>query len=332
MRPILVSSGEPAGIGPDICLKLAKYQLPIVVLGDKKMLEERRDQLNLNVFLREFHADAKSASLNSSENTLLVSSVSTASPVKPGQLDVKNASYVVELLKTGAERCMQGVFSALVTAPVHKGIINQAEIPFTGHTEFFANYFGIQTVVMMLASDVMRVALATTHLPLQKVPAAITPTLLKQVIAQLHQSLSQDFGLSSPKIWVAGLNPHAGEGGYLGREEIEVIIPTLQQLKGEGIDVQGPFPADTLFNKSHIKEADVFLAMYHDQGLPVLKYASFGQAVNITLGLPIIRTSVDHGTACDLAGTGKAEEASLVAAIKKAQEMVEVRSLWQKSA
>lgn len=325
MRPLLISSGEPAGIGPDICLALAKYELPVVVLADKKMLAERAEALNMKINLLDYNA---SIPFSTSSNSLIVYPVPCPAPVRAGQLNPLNSKYVLSLLTIGTTACLKNEFSALVTAPVHKAIINRADIPFTGHTEFLANLCNVETVVMMLACAEMKVALITTHLPLNAVPSKIKIPLIIDVIKQLHQTLRQDFGLPTPIIFVAGLNPHAGESGYLGREEIDVIIPALQKLQAQGILVEGPFPADTLFTPKNINRADAFVAMYHDQGLPVLKYAGFGEAVNITLGLPIIRTSVDHGTALELAGTGLAESGSLLAAVNMAISMVKERSYY----
>jgi 4-hydroxythreonine-4-phosphate dehydrogenase len=240
-------------------------------------------------------------------------------------LNPKNASYVIELLTRGATLCAQGEFSALITAPVHKANINAAGIPFTGHTEFFAQFYQVDTVVMMLACEQMKVALVTTHLPLRLVSEAITSSLIIKVITQLHQSLTNQFGIINPRIKVAGLNPHAGESGYLGREEIEVITPALIALQKQGMHIQGPLPADTMFTPEHLKNCDAYVAMYHDQGLPVLKYAGFNQAVNVTLGLPIIRTSVDHGTALELAGKNMADSGSMLAAVHMAMNMVLTR-------
>ena len=325
MKPLLVSSGEPAGIGPDICLALAQFELPIVILADKKMLAQRALQLNQNVELLNYNP---SIPFQARQNALFIHSIPCAAPVVAGQLNPQNASYVLTMLSTGIKACLDGEFRALVTAPVHKAVINQAGIAFTGHTEFLASYCGIKTVVMMLACDAMKMALVTTHLPLGSVANSITSLLISDVIKKLHTSLQKDFGIASPRIYVAGLNPHAGEGGYLGREEIDTIIPALAQLRQQNINVQGPFPADTLFTPHYLNQADAFVAMYHDQGLPVLKYAGFGQAVNITLGLPIIRTSVDHGTALDLAGTGLAETGSLLVAINTAISMSEMRKRY----
>lgn len=322
MKPLLVSSGEPAGIGPDLCLSLASLNIPLVILCDKKVLVSRAEALNVSIH---FHDYIPQAPLITQAGHLTVLSLPCPAPVIAGKLEVLNASYVLDLLELAAQRVQTGEFSALVTAPVQKSIINQAGVAFTGHTEFFADFYKKDTVVMMLACQQFRVALMTTHLPLAKVSEAITPALISQVIRQLDQSLKEDFGIRAPEILVAGLNPHAGEGGYLGREEIDSIEPAIRALNQEGIKIKGPFPADTLFSKDNINHADVFVAMYHDQGLPVLKYAGFGEAVNITLGLPVIRTSVDHGTALDLAGKGKASPGSLIAAVKMAAQMAEQR-------
>ncbi|WP_131782219.1 4-hydroxythreonine-4-phosphate dehydrogenase PdxA [Legionella gresilensis] len=324
MKPLLISSGEPAGIGPDICLALAKLNLPIVVLADKKFLQERAEKLQLSVNFIDY---VETNNFSTSPNSLVVLSIPSNQPVEAGKLNPANADYVIRMLTRGAKDCLENKFSALVTAPVHKAVINDAGIPFTGHTEFFANYCNIDTVVMMLACPTMKVALVTTHLPLKEVPNAITKHLLCNVLQRLHESLKNDFGIKKPCIWVAGLNPHAGEGGYLGHEELDIITPALKKMKEQGMDIHGPFPADTMFVPHNTNvEVDAFVAMYHDQGLPVLKYAGFGQAVNVTLGLPIIRTSVDHGTALELAGTGQANAASLIAAVKTALFMSEQRA------
>lgn len=319
MKPILVSSGEPAGIGPDICLNLAHATLPVVVAGDRRVLAERAKQLNQSITFHDYHPNQE---IITQPSHLTVCSRACLAEVEAGQLNPKNAQYVIELLKTATARCLAGEFSALVTAPVHKAVINDAGIPFSGHTEFFAELTNTPQVVMMLACAEMKVALVTTHLPLQAVPAAVTPDKIKSVIQIIHMSFQQQFKKGRPAIAVTGLNPHAGENGYLGREEIEIIIPAIHALQKQGIHVQGPFPADTLFTPHYLHQYDVFVAMYHDQGLPVLKYAGFGEAVNVTLGLPFIRTSVDHGTALSLAGTGQADSGSLLAAIEMAQQMV----------
>lgn len=322
MKPLLVSSGEPAGVGPDLCLTLAGLRFPLVVMGDKEVLAQRAKQLSLDITLIDYQESQPYTAL---PGYLSVLSIRCPSPVIAGQLNAKNAPYVLEMLRTAAARCVKGEFSAVVTGPVHKEIINQAGFSFTGHTEFFADYFQAPHVVMVLACKEMKVALVTTHLSLRKVPDAINESLITEVIMQLHLSLQQDFGISHPTIYVAGLNPHAGEGGYLGQEEIEVITPALMKLKQQGIDVEGPFPADTMFSLEHAKACDAFVAMYHDQGLAVLKYASFGRAVNVTLGLPIVRTSVDHGTALDLAGKGLAYSGSLLAAVEMAATIAKNR-------
>jgi len=322
MKPLLVSSGEPAGIGPDLCLSLAAFDKPVVVMGDKALFAARAKQLGLAITLHEYQ---QGEPVVISPGHLTILSIPCVSDVTAGVLDPLNATYVIDLLTRGVECCLKGEFSALVTAPVHKAVINQAGIPFTGHTEFFADYCAVETVVMMLACSEMRVALVTTHLPLRKVADAVTKKLLTDVITCLYDSLKQDFGITNPKIHVAGLNPHAGEAGYLGREEVDIISPALIALKTRGIDVSGPLPADTMFATHHSDSCDAYVAMYHDQGLPVLKYAGFGRAVNITLGLPIIRTSVDHGTALELAGTGLAETGSMVAAVETAENMARTR-------
>ncbi|WP_045107328.1 4-hydroxythreonine-4-phosphate dehydrogenase PdxA [Legionella hackeliae] len=322
MKPLLVSSGEPAGVGPDLCLALADYELPIVILGDKNLLQQRAQTLQLKITFTDYQPETP---LIIRKGHLTVLSIPCPENVIPGKLNPKNSSYVIEMLTLAADQCLQGEFSGLVTAPVHKAVINQAGIPFTGHTEFFASRCKTDVVVMMLACEIMKVALVTTHLPLRAVADAISISTIKQVIHQINSTLKRDFGIRNPCLYVAGLNPHAGEGGYLGREEIEIITPALEQLKKEGINVHGPFPADTLFTPRNLDCCDAFIAMYHDQGLSVLKYAGFGSAVNITLGLPIIRTSVDHGTALDLAGTGTAEVGSMLAAVKMAQFMARQR-------
>lgn len=320
MKPLLISSGEPAGIGPDLCLSLAEHELPIVVLGDREVLEARAKELKLPIQLIDYQSGQV---LQTKRGCLNVLQVTCPDPVISGKLNVKNGAYVVDLLTQAATLCEKGEFSALVTAPVHKAIINQAGIPFTGHTEFFAEFYQKETVVMMLACERMKVALVTTHLPLSQVPTAITSTLIIKIITQLHQSLINDFGIVNPRIKVAGLNPHAGESGYLGREEIEVISPALEILQAQGIAVEGPLAADTMFTQTN---CDAYVAMYHDQGLSVLKYAGFNESVNVTLGLPIIRTSVDHGTALDLAGKGVADTGSILAAVRMAMHMASNRN------
>ncbi len=308
---IVVTSGEPAGIGPDLCLTLATRTWParIVVLGDRELLAQRARRLGLAVAIVDYRADAPApaAALEVLHEALDV-------PAIAGKLDVRNACYVVALLDRALAGAMAGEFAAMVTAPLHKGLINDAGIAFTGHTEYLAEKCGTP-VVMMLAGAGLRVALATTHLSLAAVPAAITRAGLTQTLTILHRDLQQKFGIARPRILVAGLNPHAGEGGHMGREEIEVIAPVLAAMRAQGMDLVGPLPADTLFTPGVLAGSDAQLAMYHDQGLAVLKFAAFADGVNITLGLPIVRTSVDHGTALDLAGSGRADCRSLHAAI-----------------
>jgi 4-hydroxythreonine-4-phosphate dehydrogenase len=317
-QALAITAGEPAGIGPDLCLQLAGQKQALVVIADKVLLQQRAAQLGLDVPLHDYTPAAPQA-----PGKLSVLHVPLARPVLAGKLDPDNAPYVLQTLRRAVQGCLTGEFSGMVTAPVHKGVINDAGVPFTGHTEFLAELTHTPQVVMMLAGGGMRVALATTHLPLREVADAVTPQLLESVLRILQRDLQCRFGIARPRTLVAGLNPHAGEGGHLGREEIEVMIPVLDKLRAEGFDVSAPLPADTLFAAHRLHECDAVLTMYHDQGLPVLKHASFGAGVNITLGLPIIRTSVDHGTALELAGTGKADVGSLLEAIKVAAEMVE---------
>jgi 4-hydroxythreonine-4-phosphate dehydrogenase len=316
--PILaVTSGEPAGIGPDICLALRgrDFGARLVVLGDRELLAGRARALGIRVTLRDFDAGSQAPG-----DTLDVCHVPLAAPCVPGQLDAANSPYVLELLRQGMNGCLTGRYDALVTAPVHKGVINDAGIPFTGHTEYFAEGAAAR-VVMMLVGGGLRVALATTHLALKDVPRAINAHDLAATLRVLAAELTARFGLARPRILVAGLNPHGGDGGHFGREEIDVVNPVLATLRSEGLDLVGPLPADTLFTPAVLRGGDCVLAMYHDQGLPVLKYASFGGGVNVTLGLPFVRTSVDHGTALDLAGRGGADPGSLLAAIELAVEM-----------
>jgi 4-hydroxythreonine-4-phosphate dehydrogenase len=322
--PVLaLTAGEPAGIGPDLCIALSRQALPcrLTVLGDIDVLRARAARLGVAVDLITSEAIPPHQA-----GTLHVRHIPVASAVSPGVLDTDNSAHVLALLDAALAGCLNGSYHAVVTAPVHKGVINDAGFAFTGHTEYLADHSGTHKVVMMLAGGGLRVALATTHLPLREVADAITPGLLDEVIHILHADLQSKFGIAHPRILVAGLNPHAGESGHLGREEIDIIEPTLERLRGEGMDLVGPLPADTLFSRIRVDPCDAVLAMYHDQGLPVLKYASFGAGVNITLGLPFIRTSVDHGTALDLAGTGRAEVGSLLTAIEVALEMVERQS------
>jgi 4-hydroxythreonine-4-phosphate dehydrogenase len=318
--PLLaVTPGEPAGIGPDLCLALAAAQPELtdslVIIADPSLLAERAAMLGIEVAITEYTGTGMTP------GTLNVLPVALKSHCYAGQLDTTNSTYVLETLDTAVAGCLAGEFGGLVTGPVQKSVINNAGIPFSGHTEYLAQLCQCDHVVMMLATEGLRVALATTHLPLTAVPGAITRPLLLHIIRILEQDLREKFGIAAPRIVVAGLNPHAGEGGHLGREEQDIIIPVLEQCRQQGMDLVGPLPADTLFTPKHLDGADAVLAMYHDQGLPVLKYKGFGHAVNITLGLPLIRTSVDHGTALDLAGTGRAETGSLQVAIATAREM-----------
>lgn len=318
---IALTPGEPAGIGPDLTVQLAQFAHPcqLVAIADPDLLQQRAELLGLPLKIQLF--DASQPAIAHQAGCLQVLPVSLATTSVCGQLDKANSPYVLETIRLASQGCVDGVFTAMVTAPVHKGVINDAGIPFSGHTEFIAEICG-GTPVMMLATPGLRVALVTTHLPLSQVSAAITPDLLSDIIQLLNHDLRQRFGIAEPNILVCGLNPHAGENGHLGREELEIIEPTLDKLRSTGIKLQGPLPADTLFTPKYLEKADAVLAMYHDQGLPVLKYKGFGQAVNITLGLPIIRTSVDHGTALELAGTGQANLGSLQFALKTAMDML----------
>jgi len=299
---IAITIGEPAGIGIELVAQLAASQEldDCVLVGDEQLIHQHIPEAN----------------------KLNIHHVPLENPVRLGQLDVANAGYVLSTIATAAKACLSGQYQAMVTCPIHKGIINDAGIPFTGHTEYLAELTATPKVVMMLLNKVMRVALLTTHIPLKEVSAAVTDRLIKQVVHILHNDLINKFGIESPRIGVCGLNPHAGEEGHLGREELDVIIPSLQELRLESIGLDGPIPADSLFTPSKVKHYDAILAMYHDQGLAPLKYAGFGESVNITLGLPIIRTSVDHGTALDIAGKGLANANSLRAALQLAQSCV----------
>ena len=315
MAPLIaVTAGEPAGIGPDLCVALARRRLParLVVVTDRGLLESRARRLRVPLKIADFPGARPSA------GSLRVLHVPLARPAVPGRLDPANSRSVLRTLEVAADGCRDGRFDAMVTAPLQKSVINDAGIRFTGHTEFLAERTGAKRVVMMLVGGGMRVALATTHLALKDVARAITRASLEDTLRVLHGDLVSRFAIPRPRILVAGLNPHAGESGFLGREEKDVIIPVLEKLRRRGYRVSGPLPADTLFNPRRLAGCDSVLAMYHDQGLPVLKYASFGAGVNVTLGLPIIRTSVDHGTALDLAGTGEAEIGSLLQAVKLA--------------
>ncbi|KFZ28503.1 4-hydroxythreonine-4-phosphate dehydrogenase [Pseudidiomarina atlantica] len=319
---IAYSSGEPAGIGPDLAVLLAQQAWPceLVVLGNRQLIQDRAQQLGLAVSIQAY--DATRAPQQWPAGTLVLAEHALAEPCVTGQLNAANSPYVLDLLRHAGNGCLSGEFDAVMTGPVHKGVINDAGIPFSGHTEFFAELSHTKQVVMMLATEGLRVALVTTHLPLLAVPKAITKALVKSVCYILADDLSHKFGIVAPRILICGLNPHAGENGHLGREEIDHIIPAIDELQAEGMDVSGPWPADTLFQPHYLEQADAVLAMYHDQGLPVLKYRGFGQAVNITLGLPFIRTSVDHGTALDRAGTGKIDSGSANYALQTALTMV----------
>jgi len=314
-----LTSGEPAGVGPELCLALARRELAceLVCLADRELLADRARSLGLNIELRAYDG----AGRRHEPGTLIVEHHPLAAPSKAGQLDTANARYVLDLLDRATDGAVAREFAAIVTAPVHKGVINDAGVPFTGHTEYLAARTNAPLPVMMLASKAMRVALATTHLPLKDVSAAITIGSLTEVVTILHHDLVRWWGIKEPRIAVCGLNPHAGESGHLGDEEIRVIGPAIERLVEGGLKVSGPLPADTAFVPRILAEYDAVLAMYHDQGLPVIKHAGFDTAVNITLGLPILRTSVDHGTALDLAGTGRADPSSLASALSLAIEL-----------
>lgn len=323
---LIVTSGEPAGIGPDLCLKLAAHDWPceLVIAGDPALLAERARQLNLSLDFVS-HQPAQSPAAHRA-GTVRLAAQWLAAPCVPGRLDPANARYVLALIDAAVAACQRGEFDAMVTAPVQKSVINDAGIPFTGHTEYLAAKTAAKLPVMMLAAGSLRVALATTHLPLKQVSDALRVEALVAVMTVLDHDLRQRYGCSRPRIVVCGLNPHAGEGGHLGREELDVIAPAVAIARQQGIAASGPVPADTAFTPHMLADADVVLAMYHDQGLPVLKYAGFGAAVNVTLGLPIIRTSVDHGTALALAGTGAADAGSLMAAVEHAIALVRNRA------
>ncbi|MBG2803493.1 MULTISPECIES: 4-hydroxythreonine-4-phosphate dehydrogenase PdxA [Proteus] len=323
IKPLVITPGEPAGVGPDLIISLAQmsWDLPWVVCADPQLLKTRAELLNLPLSLVEY--DPATPPQIHTPSQICVLPIALHTNVIPSTLDARNGLYVVETLARACDGCLNGEFSALVTGPVHKGIINDAGVHFTGHTEFFADRSHCERVVMMLATDTLRVALATTHLPLRDVADAITGELLHEIITILNHDLKTKFGIAEPQIYVCGLNPHAGESGHMGREEIDIIEPALTQLRQQGIHLHGPYPADTLFQPKYLTHADAVLAMYHDQGLPVLKYEGFGRAVNITLGLPFIRTSVDHGTALELAGTKSADAGSFCTALNLAINMIQ---------
>ena len=321
--PVLaVTSGEPSGVGPELCARLTERKWPahLVVVGDLELIEERLERAGYALVVRPWQPGMKPEA-----GVFDVLHCPLACPALAGKPNPKNAAYVLSTLDLALEGCQRGVFSAMVTAPVNKAVICEAGNPFSGHTEYLAARTNAPHVVMMLVGGGMRVALATTHLPLADVPKALSRDGLTHTLETLHHDLGVHFGLSRPHILVAGFNPHAGEGGHLGREEIDIIIPVLERLRAKGMRLTGPLPADTLFVPHNLREGDAVLAMYHDQGLPVLKHASFGAGVNVTLGLPIIRTSVDHGTAFDLAGSGKADPGSLFAAVELAIGMIRAR-------
>jgi len=321
--PVLaVTSGEPSGVGPELCARLPERKWPVhlVVIGDAELIEERLERAGRALVVRPWQPGMKPEA-----GIFDVLHCPLACPALVGRPNPKNAAYVLSTLDHALEGCMRGVFDGMVTAPVHKGVICDSGVSFSGHTEYLAAKTQTSQVVMMLVGGGMRVALATTHLPLADVPKALTQDRLTRTLEILHQGLVASFGLPRPRILIAGFNPHAGEGGHLGREEIDIIIPVLERLRAKGMNLIGPVPADTLFTPHTLREADAVLAMYHDQGLPVLKHASFGSGVNVTLGLPIIRTSVDHGTAFDLAGSGRADPGSLFAAVDLAVDMVKAQ-------
>ncbi|MET0661353.1 MAG: 4-hydroxythreonine-4-phosphate dehydrogenase PdxA [Steroidobacteraceae bacterium] len=318
---IIITSGEPAGIGPNLCLAIAQreWSAQLIFAADEHLLQSRARDLGIPVHISYYDPSHSARAHRVGE--LQVMHVPVREPVAAGKLNAANARYVLDLLDRACDGCMSGEFAALVTAPVQKSVIIDAGVPFSGHTEYLAHRSGGALPVMMLVAESLRVALVTTHLPLARVPAAIQPPLLTTVLRTLHQDLRQKFGIEHPCILVLGLNPHAGESGHLGREEVDVIQPVLRSLRAEGMQLIGPAPADTAFTPRLLEHADAVLAMYHDQGLPVLKYAGFGHAVNVTLGLPLIRTSVDHGTALELAGKGTADAGSLIAATELAIEL-----------
>jgi len=321
---IVITPGEPAGVGPDIVIKAAQREWPaeLIIAGDPDLLLARAKLLNLPLKLELFAAEKPAVAYQPGQ-ALKIIPLALAETCQPGQLNTANARYVIECLEQAANLCLKHTAQAIVTGPVHKGIINDAGMKFTGHTEFFAKYCGVPEPVMLFVTPETKVALLTTHLPLAAVPKAITAEKLQTVIHILHNELQKRFGIMKPRILVCGLNPHAGEQGHLGREELDIIVPALEQLRTkEQLNLIGPLPADTIFTQKQLKSADMVLAMYHDQALPVVKYMGFGHAVNVTLGLPIVRTSVDHGTALDVAGTLQADEGSLAAALDLAIKLV----------
>ena len=315
-NPIAITSGEPAGIGPDIIVGLnpGRFNARLVVIGDRDLIESRADSLGSHLQFIPYQTGQRS----SGDTQIEILHIPLSKNSEAGKLDSANATYVLNTLQRACQGCLENEFDAMVTAPIQKDIINRAGVTFTGHTEYLADLCGVENPVMLLAADQLRVALVTTHLPLREVADSINKDLISSIASIIDNDLRQRFGLEKPHIKVCGLNPHAGEGGYLGREEIEIIEPAIDYLKQQGLNIIGPYPADTLFTPRALSDADVVLAMYHDQGLPVLKHAGFHRAINTTLGLPIIRTSVDHGTALELAGSGSADPGSLYAAIESA--------------
>jgi len=324
---IVITSGEPAGIGPDACVVLAqtKWQADIVVAADAELLAATAHTLRLPLSIERY--DPSRASASHRPGALKVMHIPTAQPVIAGQPDARNAAYVIEMLDRACDGCMNGEFAAMVTAPVQKSTLMDAGYAFTGHTEYLAVRTRAAMPVMLLLSGQLRVALVTTHLALADVPHAITPERLRTTIRIVNTDLGRHFSLAAPRIAVLGLNPHAGEAGHLGREEIDVIQPVIRELQAEGLNIEGPVPADTAFTHRFLQTIDVIVAMYHDQGLPVIKHAGFGNAVNVTLGLPILRTSVDHGTALSLARSGKADAGSLRAALGLAVDLAGTSSV-----
>ncbi len=325
-KRIAVTPGEPAGIGPDLVLAIAQQDWPveIVIVACADLMKARAKQLGIDITLVEY--DENQPAKPQKAGTLTILPIATEQEVVAGQLNPSNGAYVVETLRIASERNMSGEFDAVVTGPVHKGLINQAGIAFSGHTEYFAHQANCSDVVMMLATPGLRVALVTTHIPLAYVSKAVTHERLQKVTRILHSDLKNKFGINAPTIYACGINPHAGEDGHLGREEIEVMNPAFTELRNEGINIIGPLPADTIFQEKYLEDADAILTMYHDQGLPVLKYKGFGSSVNITLGLPFIRTSVDHGTALELAGSNQADVGSFMEAMKTAIDLAQNQS------
>ncbi|MEY3746087.1 MAG: 4-hydroxy-L-threonine phosphate dehydrogenase, NAD-dependent [Pseudomonadota bacterium] len=316
---IVISSGEPSGIGLDLCVLLSTKKFPafITVVGDKNALADRASHLNKSIIFYE-----NTSIEHKGDHSLSIHHIPACETIQTGLLNPKNNQYVIDVLNFALDGCLNKSFDALVTAPIHKSIINESQ-PFTGHTEYIAHYTDTKNEVMMLTSKTMKVALVTTHVPLSQVSRLITSEKLEQTLRTIHRDLIHRFKINSPKIFVAGLNPHAGENGILGLEEINILTPVINKLKLEGMLIEGPFPADTLFTEKYIQKADCFLAMYHDQGLAVFKHANFGLGVNVTLGLPIIRTSVDHGTAIDLAGLGNIDPNSFYSAIDLAIDLAQ---------